>query len=291
MSYFKKNKTFFVTGLAIVAILSASFIWGGNYSKNPSSEVGATKVSFEKNASTSNLSDKDASVQKEDMELQENSVASTDDEEVSASEASAVTESKNNESESNGTKSSAVSELPSKETKANTEVTQGKEQHQTDPVTAEKPVAVEPQNIEITDKNYSCTLSVRCDSILNNMSLISEDKHDIVPEDGVIFPATTVAFYEGESVFNVLQREMKKAKISMEFMNTPVYNSAYIEGINNLYEFDVGELSGWMYKVNGWFPNYGCSRYQLKDGDVIEWEYTCNLGKDIGGNNSAEGAD
>ena len=57
----------------------------------------------------------------------------------------------------------------------------------------------------------------------------------------------------------------------MEFEDTPMYNSAYIEGINNLYEFDCGELSGWMYKVNGWFPNYGCSRYQLKEGDTIEW--------------------
>lgn len=26
--------------------------------------------------------------------------------------------------------------------------------------------------------------------------------------------------------------------------DTPVYNSAYIEGIHNLYEFDVGKLSG-----------------------------------------------
>ena len=52
---------------------------------------------------------------------------------------------------------------------------------------------------------------------------------------------------------------------------------------HNLYEFDVGNKSGWMYKVNGWFPNYGCSRYQLKDGDVIEWVYTCDLGDDVGG--------
>jgi hypothetical protein len=71
----------------------------------------------------------------------------------------------------------------------------------------------------------------------------------------------------------------------MEFSNVPMYNSLYLEGISNLYEFDAGELSGWMYKVNGWFPNYGSSRYQLKQGDVIEWLYTCELGKDIGGAN------
>ena len=27
-----------------------------------------------------------------------------------------------------------------------------------------------------------------------------------------------------------------------------------------------GNGSGWMYQVNDWFPNYGCSRYQLQDG-------------------------
>ena len=35
--------------------------------------------------------------------------------------------------------------------------------------------------------------------------------------------------------------------------------------------------------VNGWFPNYGCSRYQVQSGDVIEWLYTCDLGADVGG--------
>lgn len=59
---------------------------------------------------------------------------------------------------------------------------------------------------------------------------------------------------------------------------------AYVEGINNLYEFDCGQLSGWMYNVNGWFPNYGCSKYTVQDGDVINWVYTCNLGKDVGDN-------
>jgi hypothetical protein len=165
----------------------------------------------------------------------------------------------------------------------------GKDQYQTEPVPSGKPVPVEPLDAKITDKKLTCTLLVRCDTILNNMNLLDKDKQELVPKDGVIFPATQVTFYEGESVFNVLQREMKKAKIQMEFKNTPMYNSAYIQGINNLYEFDVGELSGWLYKVNDWFPNYGCSRYQLKDGDVIEWVYTCDLGKDVGGYYSVGG--
>ena len=165
----------------------------------------------------------------------------------------------------------------------------GKDQYRTDPVPEGKPIPVEPENAVITDKELTCTLSVRCDTILQNIGWLDSEKVDIVPKDGVIFAEKTVTFYEGESVFNLLMREMKRNKIHMEFENTPIYNSAYIEGIANLYEFDCGELSGWMYKVNGWFPNYGCSRYQLKAGDKVEWVYTCDLGIDVGGYNASNG--
>lgn len=145
----------------------------------------------------------------------------------------------------------------------------------------ETPV-IEPHTEKLSDNELTCTLSVRCDTILENMDWLKPEKIEFVPKDGVIFAEKTVIFYEGESVFNILMREMKQNKIHMEFENTPVYNSAYIEGINNLYEFDCGELSGWMYKVNGWFPNFGCSRYTLKPGDKVEFVYTCDLGKDVG---------
>lgn len=159
----------------------------------------------------------------------------------------------------------------------------GKDKYLTDPVPEGKPLPVEPQDASISDTAYTCTLSISCATILDNMDWLDPEKVELVPEDGWILEPTAVTFYEGESVFNVLQRTCKQKGIHMEFENTPMYNSAYIEGIHNLYEFDCGELSGWMYKVNEWFPNYGCSRYQLKDGDVICWEYTCDLGVDVGG--------
>ncbi len=164
----------------------------------------------------------------------------------------------------------------------------GKDKYLTDPIPEGKPVPVEPENSVITDKELNCTLSVRCDTVFENIGWLDSEKVEIIPKDGVIFEKKTVTFYEGESVFNLLLREMKKNKIHMEFENIPIYNSAYIEGIANLYEFDCGELSGWMYKVNDWFPNYGCSRYQLKPGDRVEWVYTCNLGIDVGGYYSAK---
>lgn len=129
-----------------------------------------------------------------------------------------------------------------------------------------------------------CTISIECSTLLNNMDVLPKEKHEFVPTDGLILAPSEVEFEEGESVHDILKRVCQAAGIHMESSYTPVYDSAYVEGINQLYEFDGGELSGWMYKVNGWFPNYGVSKYEVSDGDVIEFVYTCDLGKDVGDN-------
>ncbi|MCL2564378.1 MAG: DUF4430 domain-containing protein [Defluviitaleaceae bacterium] len=139
------------------------------------------------------------------------------------------------------------------------------------------------------DNSFTVILTVRVDMILHNMHLLNSEKYELVPADGVIFPATEVLAYAGESVFNILQREMRRGGIHMSSRFTPVFNSAYVEAINNLYEFDVGPLSGWVYKVNGWFPNFGASQYFLSPGDKIEWHFTVDLGRDLGVDWSLEG--
>ena len=160
-----------------------------------------------------------------------------------------------------------------------------RDQYFTDPVPEGKPMPVEPENQDINKrKAYTCRFSIECSTILNNLAMLDADKLEMVPFNGTILAATTVTCYEGESVFDVLQRVCRENGIHMESSWTPIYNSAYVEGIHNLYEFDCGNLSGWMYRVNGWYPNYGCSRYQLQQGDVVEWRYTCDLGNDVGRN-------
>ena len=130
----------------------------------------------------------------------------------------------------------------------------------------------------------SCYITIRCDTILNNMEDLTPGKAEFVPADGEILPVVEVPFYDGETVFEALKRVCELTGIQLEYSWTPLYDSYYIEGINNLYEFDCGIQSGWMYKVNEWFPNYGCSSYELVDGDVIVWCYTCQgLGEDVGG--------
>lgn len=128
-----------------------------------------------------------------------------------------------------------------------------------------------------------CTITIRCDTILNNMSDLKPEKAEFVPANGVILPTVSVNFKKGETVFDVLKRACASSNIQLEYSMNPIFGSYYIEGINNLYEKDCGEDSGWMYKVNGWFPNYGCSDYTLSDGDVIVWTYTCKgIGADVG---------
>lgn len=131
------------------------------------------------------------------------------------------------------------------------------------------------------EKELKCTLSVSCATIFDNLDRFNQEKIDILPEGGIIFLPQEVIFQEGDSVLEVLTREMKNSKIHMEYSMTPLYNTDYIEGIGNIYEFDCGELSGWIYKVNGASSNYGSSNYRLNDGDVVEWLYTCDLGKDL----------
>ncbi len=134
-----------------------------------------------------------------------------------------------------------------------------------------------------SETTYTCTISIRCDSILNNMDALDTAKAAYVPASGAILSTTTVSFTQGETVFDVLKRVCAAAGIALEYSYTPGYNSYYVEGINHIYEFDCGAESGWMYQVNGSFPSTGCSSYVVSQGDSIVFCYTCTgLGADVG---------
>jgi len=131
------------------------------------------------------------------------------------------------------------------------------------------------------------TIAIRVDTLLKHWNKLdpSLQSEKYVPKNGIILKPTKYELLsEKDTVWDVLQRATKEHKIQMEYQgaNENIYNSVYVEGINHLYEFSAGELSGWMYKVNGVYPNYGCSQYVLKDGDIIEWNYTVDLGRDLG---------
>lgn len=126
-----------------------------------------------------------------------------------------------------------------------------------------------------TDKQNTSTviMSISCTNALGKTN------NDKIPENGIILDDTEISVSDGETVFDILIAVCKKNKILIDYDGNN--ETVYIKGIGGLYEFDCGELSGWIYKVNGKTPNVGCSNYIPKNDDIIEWVYTTNLGKEL----------
>lgn len=158
-----------------------------------------------------------------------------------------------------------------------------KDEYETDPVPTGKPEPVNEEDQTVTKDWFYVYLSIDCKVLLDHMDELAEGLDKYVG-DGTILKKTKVKCYNGETVWDVLLRECKARGINLESEFTAVYGSVYVEAINNLGEFDCGELSGWCYSVDDWYPNYGASRYVLKESEVIRWRYTCDLGRDIGAN-------
>lgn len=116
------------------------------------------------------------------------------------------------------------------------------------------------------------TLEIRCD-------VISEAGSSHVPADGTVLSETTFALSEGESVFDILEQASRKYRIHTEHDRSG--KMAYIRGIAYIYELEYGDLSGWIYRVNGESPSVGCGSYILSDGDRIVWHYSLEQGEDI----------
>lgn len=282
----KKHKYKIIAAVCALAVLTGAFLAGGSLGDNAPAVVKSstadvavlsenTTVSQSTNESIAPTENHTKATEKNKSEQKATAPTSTSQ---TKSEQSAVS---NQTSKSSSSSSSTSSKSSSKSTQSSASTKQDK--YKTDPIPEGKPQPVEPQEQEIVDNTLKCSFSISCATVLDNMDILDKSKKEIIPDDGWILKPVTVNFNEGESVFDVLKQVCRDNKIQLEFSFTPIYNSAYIEGINNLYEFDCGSLSGWMYEVNDWFPNYGCSRYEVKNGDVIEWQYTCDLGGDIGG--------
>lgn len=143
------------------------------------------------------------------------------------------------------------------------------------PTTTQPPATQPPSatpTVTPTEDPYplSCTFLIDCNNAV---------KAGVVSKR-TILASQTVKFSEGETVFIVMKRLLKEKGLSMRSKGSG--SSAYVSSINGLAELDGGRWSGWMYNVNGWYPNYSCGAYKLKKGDKVEWRYTCDLGKDLG---------
>lgn len=127
-----------------------------------------------------------------------------------------------------------------------------------------------------------CTVRIECSTVLAHMDDLKTGQGGHRPSDGVLLRRRRSPFRRGARCLTCCSRSAARRASTWSRLGRPRTTSAYIEGIGNLYEFDCGELSGWMYSVNGVWPDYGCSGYTLHDGDTVVWSYTCDLGRDVG---------
>lgn len=115
------------------------------------------------------------------------------------------------------------------------------------------------------------TLSISCHTVAGQASHI--------PADGIILPESRFSIAAGDTVYTILTEAARQYRFPVESSGSGAM--VYISGIRYLSEFDFGDLSGWIYTVNGEQPSCGAGAYSLKDGDVVVWQYTCALGEDI----------
>lgn len=126
-------------------------------------------------------------------------------------------------------------------------------------------------NSEANNSDAYVSITIRCDSVIG--------KAEHIPPDGIILNTVKISIAENATVYDVLLDATSKNQIHLE--TNGANSNVYIEGIANIYEFEYGDLSGWIYRVNGEQPSVSCGECELKAGDCIEWIYSLELGKEL----------
>ena len=168
-----------------------------------------------------------------------------------------TTKTKNTKEKTTKTKNTKEKTTKTKNTKETTKTTTASKNEST-------VQTAENQTTE-AKQEQSCEFLISCKTVLSNKSALQSNYQ--VPSGGKIYEKK-MEFEEGDTVMDVLKRTGVDIDIS----------KGYVAGIDGLYEFDCGKNSGWMYRVNGKFPNYMAGKCKLHDGDKVEWLYTCVRG-------------
>ena len=139
---------------------------------------------------------------------------------------------------------------------------------------------------------------------------------------GYIIPPTKVEIYQNEPASYVLDRLLKENGFDYGFTGS-LDSNFYLKSVikpglvanpkipedldeilqqekqieyypddyqtDRLEEFDFSSSSGWMYSINGHYPNYGFADKFLVDGEVVRIRFTLAYGSDIGGASSVGG--
>lgn len=139
-----------------------------------------------------------------------------------------------------------------------------------DPKVVETPPVVNTPPV-VEEVIETIMISVECHTINNNLDQLDPGYLPFVPSSGILLPVKTLEIEKGDTVLSIL----KKSGIKV------VENAGYVSSIENIEASKCGNLSGWMYSVNGAFVNKSAAQKQVENGDVIKWMYTCDNGRDL----------
>lgn len=124
------------------------------------------------------------------------------------------------------------------------------------------------------------------DSSLDGDIVIGSDDAIIIEEEeasikvigynGTILKKTSDEVKDGDNVLSFTKRVLRDKDIEYDD------DGGYLVSIDGLAQFDKGSKSGWMFSVNGDFPEIGADDVDIDKDDYIKWEYTTDLGDDIG---------
>jgi len=128
------------------------------------------------------------------------------------------------------------------------------------------------QTVVKSDPVGQVTMSISCEKALGHTALS-------LPLDGVVLAKTQFAIAQGDTVYTILTETAQTYGIRLDISGPQ--GMKYVTGVEHLYEYGCGDLSGWVYLVNGERASIGCDQYVLADGDVIEWHYTLEMGNDL----------
>ena len=113
----------------------------------------------------------------------------------------------------------------------------------------------------------SVTLSINCNVIKDKVN------------NPVILDNEEFLINQGETVFDIVSEAVVKNKLQME--TSGAKGSEYIVGLNNIYSQAYGDMSGWLFYVNGEMAMVSMAQYELKPNDKIEILYSTNFGEDL----------
>lgn len=120
------------------------------------------------------------------------------------------------------------------------------------------------------NKSVTVSVEIDCSDILLNYDMLDENLRDekYVPENGLILEKYEISVREGDSAIEALKAACKEKNIPVDV------SSGYAKGINCIYEKSCGDLSGWVYEVNG---QAVMTEYSATEGDTITWKYICDF--------------